>query len=222
MPKKIDLVGQRFGRLTVMSELPSEGSKRRWQCICDCGNPKVAITSVLRRGDCQSCGCLHKEYLSDRHAKTDIDISGKRFGKLVALHRVKVEGSRFKMWLCQCDCGERIPAAASELKRGHVRSCGCLISEHVNSWFDAGTNVSALLANTISSRNTSGVKGVFYDSSRNKWAAEIMFQGKRYRLGRRADKQEAIRLRKEAEEQLHGDFLEWYNSRPKEKDPASQ
>ncbi|MDN4067666.1 AP2 domain-containing protein [Paenibacillus vini] len=117
------------------------------------------------------------------------------------------------MWLCQCDCGKQIPAAASELKKEHVRSCGCLMSDHVNSWFEAGTNVPALMANTISSRNKSGTKGVHFDSSRNKWCAEIMFQGKRYRLGRRADKQEAIRLRKEAEEQLHGDFLDWYTSR---------
>lgn len=87
------------------------------------------------------------------------------------------------------------------------------MSDHVNSWFEAGTNVPALMANTISSRNKSGTKGVHFDSSRNKWCAEIMFQGKRYRLGRRADKQEAIRLRKEAEEQLHGDFLDWYTSR---------
>lgn len=222
MPKKINLVGQRFGRLTVVSELPSEGNKKRWQCICDCGNSKVAITSVLRRGDCKSCGCLHQEYLSKRHSKTDTDLTGKRFGKLTALHRVKVEGKKNIMWLCQCDCGKRVEVAASELKRGHVRSCGCLISEHVNSWFEAGTNVSALLAGTISSRNKSGVQGVHYDPSRNKWVAEIMFQGKRYRLGRRTDKQEAIRLRKEAEEKLHGDFLEWYNSCPIEKDPASE
>lgn len=213
MPKKLDLVGQRFGRLTVMAELPKQGSSRRWSCLCDCGNTKVSTTIVLRRGDCQSCGCLHREYLSDRHSKTDTNISGKRFGKLIALHKTKVNGKKSIMWLCQCDCGHQIPAAASELKKGHVQSCGCLVSDHVHSWFEAGTNVPALLTNTLSSRNNSGIKGVHFDSSRNMWCAEIMFQGKRYRLGRRVDKQDAIQLRKEAEDKLHGDFLDWYNSR---------
>lgn len=211
MPK-LNLVGQRFGRLTVMAELPKQGSSPRWSCLCDCGNTKIATTIVLRRGDCKSCGCLHREYLTDRHAKTDTDIAGKRFGKLVALRKIKIEGKKSIMWLCKCECGKQIPVAASELKRGHVRSCGCLSSDHINSWFEAGTNVPALMANTVSSRNTSGTKGVHFDSSRKMWCAEIMFQGKRYRLGRRVDKQDAIRLRKEAEERLHGDFLAWYNS----------
>lgn len=213
MPKKLNLVGQRFGRLTVVAELPKQGSSPQWSCLCDCGNTKVSTTIVLRRGDCLSCGCLHKEYLVDRYSKTDIDISGKRFGKLIALHKIKVDGKKSIMWLCHCDCGEQVPVSSSELKKGHVRSCGCLISDHINSWFEAGTNVPALMANTISSRNKSGTKGVHFDSNRNMWCADIMFQGKRYRLGRRADKQDAIRLRKEAEERLHGDFLKWYNSR---------
>ncbi|MBO2943597.1 hypothetical protein JJQ72_06345 [Paenibacillus sp. F411] len=218
MPKKIDLIGQRFGRLTVISKLPPNGGPSLWQCLCDCGNSKVAAANVLQRGDCKSCGCLHQEYLASRHAKTDIDLSGKRFGKLIALHKVKIEGKKSIMWLCQCDCGKQVPVAASELKHNHVRSCGCLVSDHVSSFFDEGTNVAALLANTVSSRNKSGTKGVFYDASRNKWSAEIMFQGKRYRLGRRSDKKDAIRLREEAEEKLHGDFLAWYKAK---KDPAS-
>ncbi|MGG4106716.1 hypothetical protein AAXB25_22720 [Paenibacillus lautus] len=216
MAKKLNLVGQRFGRLTVLSELPKEGSSPRWQCVCDCGNPKIATTIVLRRGSCKSCGCLQREYLEKRHAKTDTDIAGKRFGKLVALHKVKVEGKRSVMWLCQCDCGEVVPIAASEMKKGKVRSCGCLISDHVNSWFEAETNVPALMANTLSVRNTSGKKGVYYDPKRKKWCADIMFQRKRYRLGRHNDKQDAIKVREEAEKHLYGDFLNWYNKRQTE------
>ncbi|GKS12832.1 hypothetical protein YDYSY3_38320 [Paenibacillus chitinolyticus] len=69
------------------------------------------------------------------------------------------------------------------------------------------------MANTLSSRNTSGTKGVHFVSSRNKWSANITFQGKRYWLGRYTDKEGAINARKEAEARLHGDFLDWYNSR---------
>lgn len=77
----------------------------------------------------------------------------------------------------------------------------------------AAQNIPALIANKKSRRNTSGVKGVSYDRNRNKWSAEIMFQRKRYRLGRYDTLEKAAKVRKEAEDQLHGDFLDWYNSR---------
>src|SRR5690625_7299109 len=87
--KKLDLTGVRFGRLVVKKELPQEDSSSpRWLCQCDCGNEKISTTIVLRRGECKSCGCLHKEYLQVRHSKTDIDITGKRFGRLVAIKKL--------------------------------------------------------------------------------------------------------------------------------------
>ena len=65
MPKKIDLTGQRFGRLTVIQDT----SERKcgcviWYCSCDCGN-KVRITSGnLINKSTKSCGCLQKEIAS--------------------------------------------------------------------------------------------------------------------------------------------------------------
>lgn len=60
MSKMIDLTGQRFGRLTVLSR---DISKKRtsWLCRCDCGNCVSAQSYHLRSGATQSCGCLHKE-----------------------------------------------------------------------------------------------------------------------------------------------------------------
>lgn len=107
--------------------------------------------------------------------------------------------------------------SSQRIKKGHVRSCGCLISEHVNSFFEAGTNVPALLANTLSSRNKSGTKGVHFNSRNNKWMAYIMFQRKNYNLGSFENKRDAIQARKEAEARLHGEFLEWYYSRKENK-----
>ena len=55
--------------------------------------------------------------------------------------------------------------------------------------------------------NTSGYKGVLWDSERKKWKAEIIFQKKKYFLGRYDKKEDAIKARKEAEEKLHKEFL---------------
>jgi len=52
---------------------------------------------------------------------------------------------------------------------------------------------------SMHSHNTSGTTGVSWYASGEKWSAEIMVNGKAIFLGRRTDKQEAIKLRKDAE-----------------------
>ena len=68
--KKIDLTGQRFGRLIVLEKLPE---RRRqsvcWLCRCNCGNKHVAITAELRKGRTNSCGCLQREGVAERSRK---------------------------------------------------------------------------------------------------------------------------------------------------------
>lgn len=58
--KGIDLLGKRFGRLTVIAEDPiRRNGERCWICECDCGNNAGSILgSSLRHGKTQSCGCL--------------------------------------------------------------------------------------------------------------------------------------------------------------------
>ena len=57
------LSGRKFGRLTVLSELPARDPSRRvrWRCLCDCGRFHVATTSYLVCGRVKSCGCLKVE-----------------------------------------------------------------------------------------------------------------------------------------------------------------
>lgn len=55
--KKLDLTGQRFGRLTVLAPAENIGSRTAWLCRCDCGGETVATTQRLRDGHCTSCGC---------------------------------------------------------------------------------------------------------------------------------------------------------------------
>jgi hypothetical protein len=61
--KKLDLTGQRFGRLTVINEAgKAKDGRIRWQCLCDCGQiTETPSTKTLRNGTCKSCGCIQKE-----------------------------------------------------------------------------------------------------------------------------------------------------------------
>lgn len=86
MGKCIDLTGQKFGRLTVLYRIQGTRTKNGiskpvWHCKCDCGNECDVAGAHLRTGHTQSCGCLHKEILSQNNkelkGKTNIyDLSG--------------------------------------------------------------------------------------------------------------------------------------------------
>lgn len=59
-----DLIGMKFGRLTVVSRGEnSKSGKAMWICVCDCGKRKAKTvgTYELKSGKVQSCGCLYFE-----------------------------------------------------------------------------------------------------------------------------------------------------------------
>ena len=62
-PRKIDIMGQRFGRWLVVSYAGSEPKRggALWNCVCDCGNSAVVVSLSLRKGVSASCGCLGTE-----------------------------------------------------------------------------------------------------------------------------------------------------------------
>ncbi len=66
MGKLIDLTGQRFGRLVVVERAGMDGQYPTWLCRCDCGNTIITRGTYLRRGDTQSCGCLHRETFTNK------------------------------------------------------------------------------------------------------------------------------------------------------------
>lgn len=66
--KLIDLSGQRFVRLLVVSLNPERGKSgaARWDCVCDCGCAVTVLANNLKRGNSRSCGCLDREMASKR------------------------------------------------------------------------------------------------------------------------------------------------------------
>ena len=57
-----------------------------------------------------------------------IDLSGQRYGKLVAMRRAPRAGRR-AYWRWKCDCGVEKDICADDVKAGHTVSCGCLKAE---------------------------------------------------------------------------------------------
>lgn len=58
------------------------------------------------------------------------DITGQRFGRLVAIERIGMNDKGKSMWKLQCDCGNIIERPIDAITATHgVRSCGCLARE---------------------------------------------------------------------------------------------
>ncbi len=54
-----NILGHRFGKLTVIELVTSKGTKNHmWHCRCDCGGSAVVQGGALGSGLSNSCGCL--------------------------------------------------------------------------------------------------------------------------------------------------------------------
>lgn len=127
MPKKLDLTNQKFGKLTAIKQGPSvKGRGTAWICSCECGNEITVLTNSLRSGNTKSCGCLHKQTISNLFSK---DLTNQKFGKLLAIKPTEKRKHGSIVWECLCECGNVHYSSAELLLSGKVNSCGCLHSK---------------------------------------------------------------------------------------------
>ena len=75
MGKIKELVGKKYGRLTVQKYLYIQNHKAYWLCKCDCGGEKITSTFALTTSQCKSCGCLPRE-------------NGIRLNKMITKHNM--------------------------------------------------------------------------------------------------------------------------------------
>jgi len=110
-----DILGMVFGRLTVLADAGTDAKRRRrWFCVCTCGNFRVVTGHDLRAGDTKSCGCLASEIRQQtgyqnkgkhKHKKESAFLAvlakyrvqaknkGRKFSLTVEAFRTLVEGS---------------------------------------------------------------------------------------------------------------------------------
>ena len=123
--KRLELVGQRFGKLKVLSFAGVRGKAKGtyWMCECECGTKRAIKGAYLKSGNTKSCmKCAHR-----------LELTGQRFGHWTVLSnagrkRNKSDGKWLSHWLCRCDCGhcggiERVVRGTS-LTSGRSTSCG--------------------------------------------------------------------------------------------------
>lgn len=205
-----DLTGKQFGALTVLRKLENRGGGAvRWLCRCTCGAEYSVQGTLLLNGKRTRCPgrCHQKNYAFS-------DISGQRFGRLVALQPSRrYDKSGSVIWRCRCDCGKETEVSYNSLMYANQKSCGCGKKEHeqkLNRFLThvAGTSVDMLRSRKVPSDNTTGYRGVYL--VRGKYMAKIVFQKKQYFLGTYEKIEDAAKARKEAEKVLFEDVAEYY------------
>lgn len=58
-----------------------------------------------------------------------IDLTNNKFGRLTP---TKFLGGKGSKWECICECGNIINVEGGHLRKGHTRSCGCLLSDELS------------------------------------------------------------------------------------------
>ena len=215
------MIGKEFGYLTVIREVKEKRKNHRyWLCRCRCGKEIEVEDYHLRSGHTKSCGCYRKQILAERR----MDLTGKRYGRLIVLGPANQSEEGADCWICKCDCGNTVECTKDNLRRGRTRSCGCLREEQRKKnmekaiHFVDGTCVERIAARKSTSCNRSGYRGV-YMRENGRWRASIGFKGKIYSLGTFDTVEEAVEARQGAEKEIFDSFLtSYYGQRLQEKE----
>lgn len=121
--KKVDLTGQKFGKLEVLETLYNYNGYKRatYKCICDCGNVVyIKSAEIYKR---KTCGC---NYIDARK-----DYTGQKFGKLTVLKMLYNYKDNQTYCRCKCDCGNEIITRMIGLVTENTTSCGCIHSPNL-------------------------------------------------------------------------------------------
>lgn len=120
MGRRKNLVGQKFGKLSVLEFYDtSKDNRALWKCLCDCGKEHIANTHCLTTGNVKSCGC-NKGLIPE--------LVGQKFFNLTVINFEGIDKkSGSALWKCICDCGKVRLAKTGNLISGRSKSCGCYL-----------------------------------------------------------------------------------------------
>lgn len=215
MGAKRNLTGETFGKLEVIQfEGRDQLGKSKWLCKCDCGNLTKVRGDCLTTGNTKTCGkCQVNHYniigemaiCSTSNGQTfifDADeiLSVKRYSWFISTNGYVTTSLNTgeSLLLHSLILGEIDGLIIDHISRNKLdnRKCNLRYGTHQQNTFNSG----------VSRNNTTGYKGVYFDKSRNKFAAEITCSRKKYYIGRFQTAEEAAKAYNQKAIELFGEY----------------
>ena len=233
---KKDLVGMKFNRLEVIERTEKEGkSHSYWLCKCECNSDnslKIVRQDGLITGSIKSCGCLNYENITRKRNNNTyeffdtyfiIKINNKFGENEVYVDIEDFDSIKEYTWTCN-KLGYVRTSYSVNYKKTQImihRLIMNMTKDDRNIYIDhidgnpsnnrkynlrIVTNQQNQYNATLAKSNTSGVKGVTFQKDTQKWRAAITINKEYKYLGEYTTKEEAIKVRQDAELKYYGDY----------------
>jgi hypothetical protein len=224
-----DLTNMKFGRLKVIERdysVKNTISECCWLCKCNCGSEKIISVrgSDLKRGKTSSCGCYRDEIRQKGKINT-YDLSGE-YG---IGYTLKGEPFYFDIedydkiknycWYMSnegyiVNSGKGKNPKFTRMHTFIMNTPKGMITDHIFGNKNDNRKSKLRIVNTtqntinrkISKHNKTGIPGVCWHKYSNRWYASITVNKKQIYLGRFIEFDEAIKVRKEAEQKYFGEY----------------
>jgi hypothetical protein len=133
--KPVDLTGQRFGKLVVLSYEQIGTGKSKWICQCDCGNITKHFPANLKKGIAKSCGCANQDSRVKTGLSRRMDLQGAVKGFVEYLSEApdrftSGSGKRQRVLNVFCRaCKKETTMSYKVFMATKTISCGCMSKE---------------------------------------------------------------------------------------------
>lgn len=223
--------GDTYGVIKILDvDKTSKNKLKTWNCKCEkCGKVFQYVGSAVFKHQNAGCPDCRKTDSHLRKIEKANQYIGKYFGQLQVIGCAGIKkpyGIYTPIMICECKkCGSVTEIPLVRLKSGGASECMncCHKNLALGSEISKDASLGGSLVFAIDGRrelnknNASGHNGVSWSKSANKWRAYIYFKRKQYHLGVFDKMEDAVSARNQAEKEIYGNFLEWYQKEyPKE------
>ena len=222
-----DLTGRIYSDLTVLGRAkdrfsPSGKKRIMWRCLCRCGNEVVVQGVHLKDGHTKSCGCLVTKTITRSHKFNTYDLNdlyGIGYTEEGRCFYFDIEDyEKIKDFYWRFDKDGYVVSVKNKVKyilHRFVMDCPAEkfidhINHNKNDNRKTNLRIVTLSQNNmnkqIQSNNTSGVTGVAWHDKDQRWLAYIKKNRQTIRLGEFISFDEAVAVRKAAEDKYFGEY----------------
>lgn len=198
------IIGDKYGKLTVLSLYSNINYRKKFNCLCECGNETIVAMSHLRTGHTKSCGCtigigntkhgysktrlytIYYAMIGRCHNPQDSRYSKYGAKGISVCLDWRDDFLSFKEWAEANGYKSGLTIDRSDSRLGY--------SPDNCRWVDYSTQA---INKLISIRNTSGHVGVFFHKAKGKWIGRVVHDGKVIETGASGDLDTAVELRKQ-------------------------